>query len=337
MFELGAVGLSTEVRELTGGRLASDHMTLVRLMRLLGPSVLRVGGDSVDFSWWTSRGEPAPHWASSTVTPADLTNLHRLLQVTGWRVLLGVDLGHFEPARVSDEARFARRILRADLLGIEIGNEPNSYNRQTKRLRSTTYGVSEYVREAQAYRQALSVAVPGVAIYGPALSQIQWLSQISASANMFTEITQHYYPAVKCPSGPSDATVQKPTVAEILSPTMRHEEDETLNTLAEVGALAGRPTRIGETGDGPCGGNSSGSPTFASALWSLDWTLRAASSGVKGLSFHGHLSTCGYDNQSPICAPNFRAANAGDVAPQSEYYGVLAARLLRGADSCQLV
>ena len=103
------MGLSTEASELETDHLSAAHDRLVRLMRLLGPSVLRIGGNSVDLSWWDSDGEPPPPWATSTVTPADLATLRGLLTATGWRVLLGVDLGHFEPVRAADEARYARR------------------------------------------------------------------------------------------------------------------------------------------------------------------------------------------------------------------------------------
>jgi hypothetical protein len=331
-FAPGAVGLSTEAWELGSGRLSAGHADLARLMWLLGPSVLRIGGGSVDSSWWTSTGEPPPPWATNTVTPADLSALRGLLRAAGWRVLLGVDLGHFEPARVADEARYAKEILGRSLLGIEIGNEPNGYSDKNRKviLRPSTYGVGEYVREAEAYVQALSVATPGLAVYGPALSQTRWLIQMGASASMFTEITQHYYPTVTCSGGLSDVTVQQPTVTELLSPAVRQQEDETLNTLTEVRALTGRPIRIGETGNGPCDGHSSASPTYTSALWALDWALRAASSGVQGLNFHGHLGVCGSHNQSPICAPSNEAAQAGDVIAQPEYYGLLAARQLEG-------
>jgi len=332
------VGLSLDAHELGTDHLNANHPSLVRLMRLLGPSVLRIGGGSVDFSWWTSSGEPPPPWATNTVTPADLSALHGLLSATGWRVLLGVDLGHFEPARAADEARFAREILGADLLGIEIGNEPNSYNRDKVVLRPSTYGVGEYVHEAEAYRQALGTAAPGVAIYGPAAGKARWLSEMGATARMFTELTEHYYPTGTCPNAPSSTALNapsstvlpQPTSAELLSPAVRQQENETLNALAQAGAIAGRSTRIGETGTGACGGNSSASPVFASALWSLDWALRAGSSGVKGLNFHGHLGICGSYNQSPICAPSTEAAQVGDVTPQPEYYGLLAASQLEG-------
>ena len=326
-FAVGAVGLSMGTQELSSGHLSTVHARLVRLMRLLGPSVLRIGAGTVDFSWWTSDGEPPPSWATSTVTPADLSALRELLTVTGWRVLLGVDLGHFEPARAADEARYAQQILGADLLGIEIGNEPDEYSNQKINLRPLTYNVDEYLREAEAYRQALGMAVPGVPVYGPATSRTQWLTKMRAAAGMFNQITQHYYPTSTCPHA---SLSEPPTAAGLLSPAVRQNENEVLEALARAGAITGRPTRIGETNSVSCSGSASASPVFASALWALDWVLRAASSGVMGLNFHGWLGVCGIKSYSPICAPNAEAAQEGDVTAQSEYYGLLAARQLEG-------
>ncbi len=334
-FEVGAVGLSTDTVELSGGHLDAGHPSLIRLMRLLGPSVLRVGGGSVDFSWWTSSGETPPSWATNTLTPADLSALSGLLTATGWRVLLGVDLGHFEPARVADEARYAREILGANLLGIEIGNEPNGFSEAKGTgkvdLRTPTYGVDEYLREAEAYRQALSVAAPGVAIYGPAVNGIEWLPQMGAAARMFTELTLHYYPTSTCPDVPPSEP--PPTAEGLLSPTVRQREDKTLEALAQAGGVAGRLTRIDETNAiSYCSENTPGSPSLASALWALDWALRAGSTGVKGLNFHGAFGICADDAQSqnPICAPGRAAAKAGDFTAQPEYYGLLAASRLEG-------
>lgn len=334
-FEAGAVGLSTETSELTTGRLSAAHYRLVRLMRLLGPSVLRIGANSVDFSWWTSNGEPSPSWATSTVTPADLSVLRGLLTATGWRVLLGVDFGHFEPNRAAAEAHDAQTILGADLLGIEIGNEPDGYKnvKETGKgnLRSPTYHVGEYLREAETYDQALRAATPGVAIYGPALSEIRWLIKIGSAASMFAGITQHYYPTTTCPQAPS--TEAPPTIDGLLSPRVRQQENEVLTVLAEAGIVADRSIQIGETnGVAYCSEGTPGTPSFASALWALDWTLRAASRGVKGIDFNGAFGRCADNAQSqnPICASSREAANAGDVRPQPEYYGLLAASQLEG-------
>jgi hypothetical protein len=298
-------------------------------MRLLGPAVLRIGGNTVDFSWWTSSREPAPSWATNTVTPTDLAALRGLLRTTGWRVLLGVDLGHFEPARVAEEARYARRTLGSSLLGIEIGNEPNGYDSRQVSLRAPPYGVDQYLREAEAYRQALRAAAPGVAIYGPAAGGTQWLAQMGVTARMFTALTQHYYPIKACSTTALRLSSQ-PTAADLLSPLARRQEDQLLQTLVLAGSVTGRSTWVGETNSVGCSGSAYASPEFAGALWSLDWTLRAVTSGVRGLSFHSTLGACDSYSYSPVCAPDREAAQAGDVAAQPEYYGLLAARQLEG-------
>ncbi|HEX5852156.1 MAG TPA: hypothetical protein VFY36_03585 [Solirubrobacteraceae bacterium] len=329
MFDRGAVGFSTEAGELSRGRLSAAHLSLVRLMRLLGPSVIRIGGNSVDVSWWTSSGEPPPAWATSTVTPAELSVLHGLLRATGWRVLLGVNLGHFEPARAADEARVARRVLGHGLLGIELGNEPDDFGHRQFGLRPSTYGLDEYLSEAETYIEALKAAAPGVAVYGPATTQkAGWLTQMGASGRIFSEITQHYYATSTCPGKPPAVA---PTLAGLLSPAERQLEDEVLGALAAGSALSRLPTRIGETNDAACMASAAVSPVFGSALWALDWTLRAGASGVRGLNFHGNLGgVCGANPESPICAESGRAAHDGELTAQPEYYGLLAASRLEG-------
>lgn len=326
-FRPGSVGLSIEARELSTQHLSAGHYRLVRLMRLLGSSVLRIGGNTVDRSWWTSSGEPPPYWATSNVTPGDLATLHGLLRATGWRVLLGVDLGHFEPARAADEAHVAQQILGAGLAGIEIGNEPDDFAGAKQNLRPPTYGLIEYLREAEAYRQALSAAAPGVALYGPALSETKWLVRLGASASIYAGLTQHYYATGGCPNSPSPSvSIPAPTASGLLSPTVRDDEDETLTTLTRVAAIIGRTPYIGETNVVACGGSPNAGPQFASALWALDWSLRAASTGIRSLSFHSQLGPCDLYSESPVCAVGAQAARAGDIQAQPEYYGLLAAR-----------
>jgi hypothetical protein len=330
-FAPGSVGLSMGTQELSSGHLNAEHHRLVRMLRLLGPSVLRVGAGTVDFSWWTSTGESPPPWAKSTVAPSDLIALHRLLVATGWRALLGVNLGHFEPARAAEEARYAQEILGSGLAGIEVGNEPDEYSNNKIDLRPPSYDVEEYLTEADAYTRAIRAAAPGVSVYGPATSGTQWLTKMGAGVGMFNVVTQHYYATSTCPHLPSNSDKPPPTAAGLLSPAVREQENETLSALTRAGVVAGRPTLIGETNSVSCKGSISASPVFASALWSLDWVLRAASSGVTGLYFHGWLTGCGRESYSPICVSGDAAeASAGDVEAQPEYYGLLAASRLEG-------
>jgi hypothetical protein len=325
LFRPGSVGLSIEAFELESTHLSRQHVRLVRLMRLLGPSVLRIGGNSVDASWWTSTDEPAPAWAENTVTPADLVRLRGVLHATAWRALLGIDLGHFEPSRAADEARYARRILGRNLLGVELGNEPDDFGKKPH-LRAQNYDPSSYLGEAVAYRDAVTVS--GAALLGPALAEPQWLSQLGNNLRMFSALTLHYYPAAAC-AGTGPTSAAPPAAgAELLAPTVRSEEEATLSKLLVAGALAGRPVRIGETNAAACTNSPSAAPIFASSLWALDWALRAVSDGVQGISFHGKFGYCEHD--SPLCAETPQGSREGLLTAAPEYYGLLAARQLEG-------
>lgn len=331
-FARGAVGLSMEAAELHRGRLTPRHGRLVRLMRLLGPSLLRIDGGTVDRTWWTSSGEPAPPWATSIVTPADLSLLHGLLVATGWQVLLGVNFGHFDPARAADEARYARTILGSRLRGIELGNEPNSYARRPDGFRAAPYGPTQYLHDVEGYKRPIEAAAPGLAVYGPDLSDPAWLAELGGGARVFAELTQHYYPVHELDTCPStSALAPQPTADELLSPAIRQQEEILVRALLLAGGVAGRPTRIDETNSVSCRPTIYADPGFAGALWALDWSLRAASAGIRGLNFHGGPYPCLLYPESPICADgNGAAASAGDVTAQPEYYGLLAARQLEG-------
>ena len=334
LFELGAVGLSIEAKELATHDLNATHRSLVTLMRLLGPGVLRIGGGSVDHSWWTSSHEPAPIWATSVVTPADLAALGGLLAKTGWTVILGVDLGHFEPSRAADEARVAEHALGARLRGFEIGNEPDVYGKPVIKLRPSSYGPGQYVEELAAYVTAMRHSAPKLTLYGPDVASPAWLATLVASKRTsFAAITQHYYPLSYTIGKGGCKGTSVPAAIELLSPQVREQESATARALVDLGELAHSKTRISETNNtGSCDtdGGPATSPVFVSALWSLDWILRAASAGVTGLNFHGYLGRCGPYAASPICAEGYAAESAGEVTARPEYYGLLAARQLEG-------
>jgi hypothetical protein len=333
-FAQGTVGLSLEADELATQDLSANHKSLVPLMRMLGPGVLRLGGDSLDYSWWTSQDEHPPTWATSVVTPTDLVGLRKLLKVADWQVVLGVNLGHFDPSRAANEARVAERILGSRLLGFEIGNEPNHYGSQSKGFRPSSYSVGNYLEELGAYSTQMRAAVSNIRLYGPDLYSEAWLLAIASDKDTpFVALTEHYYPlSYSFAKGGCQGT-PVPTAVELLSPQIRERESSALRILAQAGGMADREVRISETNNtGSCdaSGGPATSPVFASALWSLDWTLRSAMAGVAGLNFHGYFGRCIPNAYSPICAPSYAAEARGQVTARPEYYGLLTARQLEG-------
>ena len=336
-FALGAVGISLEADKLATPALRASHKSLVALMRQLGPAVLRLAGSSVDYSWWMNSIEQRPSWATSVITPAEIGVLRGLLAATGWRVILGIDLAHFDPARAANEARVVAEILGSHLLGFEVGNEPNGYALPLDGFRSSSYNASNYLDEVATYASAMRRALPGVRLYGPdlGLSSLQsWLPTIASSkSTSFVELTQHYYPTSYSVSRGICKGTPVPTSLELLSPQVRERESTFLQTIVRAGEIAHRRTRISETNDTSSCDASGGpdtSPVFASALWSLDWILRSASAGVAGINFHGEFGLCLPNTMSPVCSPSDAALARGEVVARPEYYGLLAARKLEG-------
>lgn len=335
-FHRGAVGLSIEASQLSSEVLGPQQGPLVELMRRLGPATLRIGGNSADLSWWTATGEPMPPWATNTITPQDLERLRQLLDAVGWQAVLTLNLGHFDPGRAASEAAAAVEILGPRLQAIEIGNEPNGFGNAVKHLRKRSYGVDDYLRELTIYRSYIDAKAPGLRLAGPDLSFAPsshvWLPQIASHLpSLFAEITHHWYPtAYNLPDNRCRPT-PTPSARDLLVPSVRERENAILSQLMLAGELANRPTALSETNTtASCNaaGGPDTSPVFASALWALDWSLRATEAGVGSLNFHGNPTRCAPAGFSPICTPIGKVA--GPTIARPEYYGLIAATALEG-------
>jgi hypothetical protein len=228
----------------------------------------------------------------------------------------------------------AKVILGSRLLGFEIGNEPDSYGSPQVKLRPGSYDVSGYLNELSSYVVAMREAVPSLRLYGPDLSSNVWLPAIASGKDTpFTVITEHYYPLAYSFARGACLGTPVPTALELLSPQVRERENTALRDLASAGRTSHRGTLISETNNtGSCdaAGGPATSPVFASALWSFDWALRAASDGIAGLDFNGYFGRCFPHTASPICAPSHTAEAGGQFTAKPEYYGLLAARQLEG-------
>ena len=80
-------------------------------------------------------------------------------QGEGWKVILGVNLKQYDPARAADEAKHAVAALGSSLQAIEIGNEPDLYSQYSG-------NTTQYLTDFQAYVSAITAAAPGVPIEG---------------------------------------------------------------------------------------------------------------------------------------------------------------------------
>jgi hypothetical protein len=318
-----SAGLSFEASDLalpgfTGGDLASYLDTISP------SSVMRIGGNTVDETFWTSTGETAPSWAIATITPADLTALAGLAQASGWKVILGVNFEQYDPARAANEAQYAQAALGSSLQAIEIGNEPDLYSKYES-------DPSQYLTDFAAYVSAIEQAAPGVPIEGTdeagapdsSFQQAFISAQEALPAPQINELTSHYYPLASTSCGGS------PTISELLGTTVRDDEKAEADEAVAAAAPLGVPALIDEGNSVVCEGQDGVSNVFASALWEIDDQLVMAREGVSGDYMHGTVVQCDtaqplFMYYTPLCAPTAADAAAGDLAAQPEYYGLAA-------------
>ena len=318
------LGLSFEVGNLPSIAGYAGGGDLVNLMRSLGQGVMRFGGISVDTeSAWADEGA-APAWAHTTIAPQDLDGIAALARATGWRVLLGVTFGHYEPAAAAQEAQLAQSLLGPDLEGISIGNEPDRF--VADGLRTSPWSFADYVAEAAAYRAAIAAAAPGVPIAGPDASSgesvLPWESE-TAAAEHPALLTAHYYPLTRCEA-------YAPKLSELMSPAIRANESAFLAQLAAIARASAIPLRLDETNNVSCRGQPGVSDVFASALWAVDYIARAMASGVAGLNFHDLITEP--LSYSPLVADDAQELASGALHANPEWYALLLSRSLLGEE-----
>jgi hypothetical protein len=107
-------GLSYEKSSLYGPLFTAANSDLIGLFKLLGPSVLRVGGNSVDQNLWTPDG---PGQTVGQIAPSDVAALAAFVKAAGWQCLYGINLGGAAsgattPALAAAEVAYAARLRR---------------------------------------------------------------------------------------------------------------------------------------------------------------------------------------------------------------------------------
>lgn len=317
------LGLSFEVAALNQLSQYAQHGNLVRMLRSLGPGMLRFGGITADENVaWSDSDTPRPAWASSTIGPSQLHAIGVLARRSGWQVLLTVGLAHYEPEAAAREVAAAHRALGPYLAAVEIGNEPDAYAHHG--FRELPWLAQGYEEQISNYREAIDALTPGVPIAGPDVSGSgafgEWGDE-EALAQAPVMLTGHHYP-LGCAQTPP------PTIETLLSSAGRGAAATSLATYLTVARLYGIPLRIDETNTVSCGGVAGISDTFASALWATGYITQAMADGAAGINLQGNPGNCvGY---TPLCAPDPEALTEGTLRAQPEWYALLLTSTLIG-------
>jgi hypothetical protein len=238
---------------------SASNANLIGLFKRLGPSVLRIGGNSVDKNVWNQTGSGQ---TSGQIAPSDVDALAAFVKAAGWQCLYGINLGGSAsgattPALTAQEVAYAYQQFGSSLLGIEIGNECDLYG-NTGNYYAGNWSLSQFLALWGQYRSAILATTPNVPITGPADSGAEstWTVPFgqTVTKNEITLLTQHYYRA----NGQSPSS----TAAFLITADSNLTND--LNILNSGAKGIGIPYRIAECNSYYNGGsNAARAPSTA--------------------------------------------------------------------------
>lgn len=314
-------GLSYESAQLGNPNFfAGDNSALIGFLKRLGPAgVLRIGGNTSEYCFWTpdstkrpsaqevvvapDKGQKAP--PPAYITPQAIRNLRDFLDATGWSLIYGLNMGTGSAEDAAAEAAYVTDVAGPKLIAFQLCNEPDLFFKNG--IRKSDYAFPQFSEEWQRFFDVIRARLPNAPFAGPDTAyNNSWLVPF---ANKFKSevrfLSQHYY----AEGPPTDPSM---TIDRLLRPNPKLEDEFVgmRKTMQETGL----PFRLAETNSCYSGGKPGVSDTFASALWAGDLMYQLAFEGGMGINFHGG----GYGWYTPIAGTR----DDGFVA-RPIYYGML--------------
>ncbi len=323
----GFVGLSTEVHSLenyTGTNPRTIDPAFLNLLGDIAPGqspVLRIGGDSTDWSWYPIPHTARPRGVSYTISPNWLNVARATAQATHGRLILGVNLeANSQPVAIGEADAMVKRIGTRYIDAIEIGNEPELYAhfawyRTASGVRVPGRAKSTWTQAAY-HRQfaAIAHAMPKVTIAGPTSGEGVWLNNLGGFLRAEPSVgltTMHAYPLKHCT--PSHVI----TIPELLANSASDGFVSQVTPFVAAAHRAGKPMRIDEVNAISCGGTAKVSDSFASALWMLNTLFGLARTGADGINVHTVPGSI-----NAILNPT-GASGRSSMQVQPEYYAMM--------------
>jgi hypothetical protein len=342
------IGLSYETLQMHNPAFFSRHNTpLIGLLRRLNPQgVLRLGGNTSDYSAWSEYHGSLPAFPQLShpvyqrpymITPEQLSKLADFLHATDWRLIFGVNLGRDVPEMAAELAEAVQRAVGDRLLAIQIGNEPNDFKDEQGRELSFDAYFERWQRTAEAIRRRVKVPLGGP----DTGANTDWVVRFAERVPDAALLSRHYYRG-----GANEASTN---IAQLLSGDPGFFAE--LPQIGVVTATRHTPFVLTEVNSYWGGGKLGVSNTLASALWGGDFALACAQAGVEGLNFHSGVLSILETSLDNSVAPTLPDAGsrqqrldvisgrytpiAGDVDvgfyARPLYYGLLLAQQLGGA------
>jgi hypothetical protein len=317
-------GLSYEAAQLSDPAFFSGANTaLAGMMRRLGTNgVLRIGGNTSEYCFWTPEATPAEEAAAMNqgamgpdpghkpasdrkITPLAIRNLRDFIDATGWTLIYGLNMGKGTAADAADEAAYVMKTIGKDkLVAFQLCNEPDLFYRNG--IRKQDYNAAQFNDEWKTFYDAIRARVPDAPFAGSDTAYgLEWMVPF---ADRFKDevkfLSSHYY----AEGPPTDPSM---TIERLLrNPTLQQQ----FGGMQQVLEQTRLPFRLAETNSCYAAGRQGVSDTFASALWGADLMYQLAQAGGIGINFHGG----GYGWYTPIAGTTRNGFVARPI-----FYGML--------------
>ncbi|OGO16558.1 MAG: hypothetical protein A2Z02_06780 [Chloroflexi bacterium RBG_16_48_7] len=314
------LGLAFDAPTLADGNKYFDtgNGQMVNLLQNLGQGVLCFGANGLDYTSWSRSPFQFFQGNHTVLSPGDLDRMFAFASKTGWKVILGLNLGSNNPQQAADEAEYAYRVGAGSILAFEIGNEPDLYYRNG--LRKSAYSYNDYSSEFDTYFNEIRGRVPNAPVAGPVTTgKLSWFTSfVKEKGSNIIMSTNHYYP-LDAGTGVRPGDLLYASVENLLSQRVRNFSSNLIQGFAGVARDANIPLRFDETNTSYPGKDGVGD-VFGSALWAADYLFQLADNGVSGANFFGGFTCRGFN---PVCHEKGLIFTSGQYRAQALYYGML--------------
>jgi hypothetical protein len=254
--------------------------------------VLRIGGDTTDWSWVPAAGVRKPAGASFPLSRQWLHAVAALVHALDAQAMFGINLEADSTRVAAAEGRALLESIGApSIKALEIGNEPELYSSVRWYAtpsgspvfgRPPSYSFADYASEFGRYAKVL----PKVRLAGPAIAAGTWWSGLPgllSSEPRLGLVTVHAYPLSHCYT-PSNR--KYPTLGHLMSRSSSVGLARSIASTVSAAHAHGLQLRVDELNSASCRGQPGLSNTFASALWVLDTLFAMAAVDVDGVNVH---------------------------------------------------
>ncbi len=324
----GFLGFSIEYKgleEYLGTNPAALDTGFLQLLRNLAPeggSVLRIGGDSTDWSWWPVPGLVRPGGARYDLNARWAAIAKAAASAVRGRLILGLNFEADSGKIAAYEAsQLLSHIGSASIDAFELGNEPELYAafpwyKTSAGVhvpgRKPGYDVQQYLTDFRNVAGALPSNVP---LAGPSSGAPTWLAELGSFVSAEPRVsllTVHAYPTKHC------GKAADVTAADLFLPSSLQGLAGQVAGWVRIAAAHHLPLRVDEMNSVSCGGEVGLSNAFAPALWALDMLPQLVQAGAAGVNFHTNPNT----TNALLSATS--SHGSWQVAAQPEYLGLLA-------------